>query len=440
MSDLRRAKLTSYTDIAEERVTWLWPLRVPLGAVTLIAGQPGLGKSQVSLALAARLTRGELQCGRGTAIIGTAEDHRAAVIRPRLRAAQAELDAIFDIRVTRLNEEASEEGLVLPIDVGELEASIEETQARLVILDPLVSFLDGSVDSWKDASVRQALSPLAGVAERQGCAILGVVHVNKGLSGDPFQRIGGSVGFQGAPRSVLVLGRDPDDPNRRVLIHSKSNYGREAPSLLFEIEQILLPAADGAPQIETSRVVEIGETDHTAESVLGPALGDEERAGVDEAEQFLRDVLADGPVDAAQVKRDAKAAGISDRTLDRAKGALGIRMPDCVKRVGGVGERGHWTWELPKSAVPTTPLGALSQNPHEHEESPPSEPLRTPPRSNGSLSDAPQLPTSERERAALRDRLAREALVRGDAERYAADQQLDLATAPLDEIRKAYEA
>lgn len=387
MSETRRAKLESYTGIAEERVEWLWPPRVPLGAVTLLAGQPGLGKSQLALMLAARLTRGELPCGPGAAIIATAEDHRAAVIRPRLRAAQADTDAVYDIRIHRLDD-GSEDGLSLPDDVAELEASVEEVQARLVIVDPLVSFLDGKVDSWKDASVRQALSPLAGLAERQGCAVLGVVHVNKGASGDPFQRIGGSVGFQGAPRSVLVLGRDPDDDDRRVLIHSKSNYGVEAPGLLLGIESILLPASDGGPDIATSHVVDLGETDHTAETVLGRRLDDEERGALADAEAFLTEVLADGPTDAREVKREAADAGVSEITLKRAKSSLGI----VSERVGGVGERGRWTWALPnrvtlRGSDPLLPNDPLSGIPHEQRDSDPPNPLRGSRESNGPLSE-----------------------------------------------------
>jgi hypothetical protein len=385
-SEIRRAKLTAYRDIPDERVEWLWPLRVPLGAVTLIAGQPGLGKSQVSLALAAKLTRGELPCGEGSAIIATNEDHRAAVIRPRLRANQANLGEIYDIRVGVLDGTDTEDGIVLPLDVAELERSVEETGARLVVLDPLVSFLAASVDSWKDASVRQALAPLAMLAERQGCSVVGIVHVNKVLSGDPFQRIGGSVGFQGAPRSVLVLGRDPDDEDRRVLLQTKSNYGRTAPGLLLGIEPILLPAGDG-PEIETSRIVELGATDHDAESVLGSSLGDEGRSSIDEAREFLSDTLSGGPVDAAEVKREAKAAGIGERTLSSAKAALGIRMPHYVKRVGGAGALGHWTWELPKSAQPITPICNLSENPHESSGSGGADVLTLQTQSNGPLSE-----------------------------------------------------
>jgi len=164
MSEHRRAKLTSYVEIADERAEWLWSPRVPLGAVTLLAGQPGLGKSQVSLYLAARLTRGELACGPGAAIVATAEDHRAAVIRPRLRAAQADLDHVFDIRVSRLDDIGGEDALLLPLDVRELEASIEETAAKLVVLDPLVSFLDGRV-----GLVERRLRPAGAGAARRGC-------------------------------------------------------------------------------------------------------------------------------------------------------------------------------------------------------------------------------------------------------------------------------
>lgn len=381
----RRAVLTSYAGIREERVDWLWPGRVPLGAVTLLAGQPGLGKSQISLMLAARLTRGELPCGPARAIVVTGEDHRAAVIKPRLLALQADLDlGVLDLK---LADGDSEDGLRLPDDVAELESCIAEEGARLVVIDPLVAFLDGSIDSWKDASVRQALAPLAGLAERQACSILGVVHVNKGLSGDAFQRIGGSVGFQGAPRSVLVLGRDPDNDDQRVLVHTKSNYGREAPGLLFTIEQVLVPCADG-PDLETSRMVELGETDHDAEAVLGARGDSEERGKRDDAEDFLRGELAGGPLDVKTIQKLVEASKVASwRTIETAKAKLGI----VSRRVGGAGADGRWTWELPNSETPRpqTPLlrgYGLSEDPHGDKETERVEVLTPQDESNGVLS------------------------------------------------------
>jgi hypothetical protein len=361
----RRAKLTPYSQIKREKVEWLEPGRVPLGALTILAGLPGLGKSQWTVGLAGRLSRGDLPCGEANAILATAEDHRAGVVKPRLNAVQANVDRVVEI--TMVLDEA-EDGLHLPADTAELEMCVAEEQARLVIVDPLVAFL-GAVDSWRDASVRQALAPLAALAERQGCAVVGVMHLNKSLSSDPFMRLGGSVGFGGAARSVLVLGRDPDDDDngsRRVLAATKNNYGPLAPSLLYEVEQVLIPAFDDEPEVETSRLRLIGESEHD-----GPALlalrDDEERSALDDAENFLMAELATGRVKARDLQRDAREAGHSPRTLDRAKKNLGVESSkDSFS--------GAWYWALPtKDANPlgdlretkdANPLGELGEKPH----------------------------------------------------------------------------
>ena len=211
---------------------------------------------------------------------------------------------------------------------------------------------------------------------------------------------------------MLVLGRHPDEDDQRVLIHSKSNYGREAPGLLIGIEPILLPAGAGVPEIETSRIVELGETHLGADTVLGPSLRDEDRDTLGEAKDFLDNVLGEGPLDALKVKEEAKAAGVSETTLNRAKKAKGV----VSKRVGGPGSAGHWTWELPSSGplrlpTPIHPDDHPRANPHENTTSAAPEPLRGPSASNGALS-AEERATAKR----LINEAKRAELERQDAE------------------------
>ena len=367
----RRAKLIPYSQIKRERVESLEPGRVPLGALTIIAGLPGLGKSQWTIGLAGRLSRGELPCGEATAILATAEDAPAAVVKPRLYAVRANMEKVVQVTIELADD--AEDGISLPADTAEIEECVAEEGARLVVVDPLVAFLGGSVDSWKDAGVRQALAPLAALAARQGCAVVGVMHLNKSMSSDPFMRLGGSVGFGGAARSVLVLGRDPDDAeagNRRVLAQTKNNYGPLAPSLLYEIEPILLSAEADEPEVETSRLALIGESDHDARSVLQVRDDDGDGSALSEAQAFLLDELAEGPVETKEIKRAARDAGHTDRTLERAKQATGVQSV----KIGFNPSR--WAWKLPdtkdanpvgalREAKDATDVGGLRANTHE---------------------------------------------------------------------------
>lgn len=191
-------------------------------------------------------------------------------------------------------EDGNPDGLRLPDDVPELEALVEEIGARLLVVDPLVAHLPAEVNSWRDQSVRLALAPLRGVAERRRCAVLVIAHLNKSSSSDPLRRAGGSLGLPGAARSALLLARDPDEPeNRRVFAHWKSNLSELAPSLLLELQPVVLPALNGHPDVKTVRLVQVGESEHDGEALLADH-GDSERLALDEAVAFLRDELGDG--------------------------------------------------------------------------------------------------------------------------------------------------
>jgi AAA domain len=315
------AKLAS--QVKRERVEWLEGMegRVPRRSVTMLVGDPGLGKSMLSLLMAARVG----QAG-GFALVATAEDSPAAVVRPRLDALEADLEQVGFVE---LWQEGRPDGrLLIPDDVAELESLVADCQAELVIVDPLVAHLPGEINTWRDQSIRLALAPLHALAERQNCAVLALAHLNKSTSTDWLRRIGGSIGITGAARSVLLLARDPDDPEgekgrRRVLAHAKSNVAPLAPSLLCEIEPALIPASGDEPEVETAKIVELGPCDHDAERLLISRGNPDERDALDAAVAFLQKELGDGPREAKAVQRAANEAGISLRTLDRAKPKAG---------------------------------------------------------------------------------------------------------------------
>ncbi|CAN5794626.1 hypothetical protein BH24ACT25_BH24ACT25_04750 [soil metagenome] len=193
----------SFEDIEPEAIGWLWPGYVPLGMLTLLVGDPGLGKSLLTCELAARTSR-----AGGSVLLASAEDSKGATVRPRLEAADADLGRVYSISLRR---DGVEEGIALPDDVAELEQLVVDRAARLVVIDPLMAHLPEAVNSWRDQSVRRALAPLHRMAEAHGCAVLVVAHLNKDRQGHALYRTGGSVGIPAAVRSALLLARDPDD-------------------------------------------------------------------------------------------------------------------------------------------------------------------------------------------------------------------------------------
>lgn len=330
----RRAHLISAADIEVKPVEWLWHGRVPMHALTVLAGDPGLGKSLLTIDLAARLTRGELGGQPGNVLMLTAEDPLAQVVRPRLEAAGADISRVH---FGSMNRDGVETPILLPNDIAELGSLVEQKNARLVVIDPLMAHLAGGVDSWKDQKVREALAPLHRMAEQRATAVLVVAHLNKGQSSDPLQRLGGSIGIPAAARSVLLLGRDPDDQDgpRRVLAPVKSNMAAPALSLAFELESMQLPGRD----IETVRIVEAGVSEYQAADLLSierPQRGSKLAGAV----VFLEEELAEGPKLASELIESGKEVGYSESTLKRAKDELGI---ESQKAGFGVG----WLWSLP---------------------------------------------------------------------------------------------
>jgi RecA-family ATPase len=208
------------SEVEPERVEWLWPRRIPSGKITVLDGDPDNGKTVLTVDLAARVTAGldlpdDTPTEAAGAVIVSAEDGAADTIRPRFDAADGD--------PTRACLLGDEEPLAIPGDIPRLERAVRQVEAALVVIDPIMAFLSGDVNSNGDQDVRRALTPLKQMAERTGAAIVLVRHLNKTPGGNPLYRGGGSIGLIGAARSELVVGRHPDDDELRVLAGQKNN-------------------------------------------------------------------------------------------------------------------------------------------------------------------------------------------------------------------------
>lgn len=331
---LRRA-----SDIQERKLCWLWPGRIPLGKLTLFAGDPGLGKSAATIDIAARATRGTawpdgaLSSQPGSVILLSAEDDAEDTIVPRLRVAGANLDKVHILQAVRHAKSDGDTVLdhfSLATDVIALQdAAVSIGDVLLVIVDPISAYL-GDTDSHVNAKVRGVLAPLAQVAQILRFAVVALDHLSK--SNRPaLYRPNGSIAFTAAARAVWFFARNPDDPTQHLMLPGKMNLAREQKGLSYSLREA---------EADIVAVTWGGLVSITADSVLEPE-DIEDRSERMEAMDWLRDYLFGGPVPSAKVIEDAKKAGYAERTLRRAKDALGIKP-------GKNGFEGGWSWQLPE--------------------------------------------------------------------------------------------
>jgi hypothetical protein len=333
--DLGSAVLVTVADVKPEPVEWLWRQRVPLAKVTVLDGDPGLGKSTLTLDLAARLSSGAAMPGESEGqesagvVLLSGEDGIADTIRPRLEAANADLGRVVVMTAAR-DAEGKPRLPSLPDDVPAILSAIRNVGARLLVVDPLMAFLAGRVDSHRDQDVRGALAQIAEMAADTGAAVLIVRHLNKSQGGHPIYRGGGSIGIIGAARAGLLVAPDPRDQSRRVLAVTKSNLGPIPPSLAYR----LVPAGG------TSAVSWEGEAECTAQDLLAAQREDRESGGArEEARAFLRELLDHGPVAAKTISREAEGAGLAWATVRRAADDLRVRRDKAGMTDG-------WYWSL----------------------------------------------------------------------------------------------
>ncbi|MGX1107840.1 MULTISPECIES: AAA family ATPase [Bradyrhizobium] len=345
-------------DVSSEPIRWLWHPRIALGKLTLIAGDPGLGKSQLTAYLAAVVTtdgRWPNDDGRpvaGHVLMLSCEDDIADTIRPRLEAAGADLEKVHVIEAVRTGE-GRMRGFNLVADLAHIEAALKANpDIRLVTVDPITAYM-GPTDTHRTADVRAALSPLQTLAAQYGVAVVAISHLNKASgTGKSINAVTGSNAFVAAARASFLVVKDDEDEDRRLLVESKNNLGK-APSLAFRIAVASIPGDIMAPYV----MFDAGIVDVTADEMLNRTPNHEGDDGaVGEAERFLRDELLGDGKSPKDLRKAAADAGISWASIRRAAG------PDRVgveKKKQGYGAAGGWVWKLPAtSKVLTKPIDA----------------------------------------------------------------------------------
>ncbi len=327
-------KFVCMADVQPEQVRWLWEPYIPKGKITLLEGDPAAGKTFIALAIAAAVSTGgpfpNSETGRaigrrepGSVIYLSAEDGPADTLRPRLDMVGADPKRIYAITGTVEDEK---EGIFSFDDLTLLDVMADNVKPELIIVDPLQAYLGASVDMHRANETRPVLSRLSALAERHGCALLCIRHLSKASASKSIYRGMGSIDFTAAARSVLLAGSDPQDPKTRAIAHIKSSLAPAGASQGYELR-------DGFYWTGISYL--------TAASMLAseePAKKEKAK----EAEEWLKEILVNGPMEKREIEELAEDEGIKARTLRRAFEKLRVKS---YKKPGE--KNGPWMWELP---------------------------------------------------------------------------------------------
>jgi AAA domain len=307
---------------------WAWEDdgqgRIPAGSLGLFAGREGTGKSSFLIRLSAQITTGTLPgslYGEQRAVIYVAvEDSWKHTIVPRLMAAGADLTRVYRAEVQVLEDRTV--SLSLPMDHDLLENAIVENAVAMVALDPLMSAISDTLDTHVNRQVRQALDPLARLADRTGVIVAGIAHFNKSGGTDASSLITASGAFKDVARFIFAFAAD-EESGGGVITQTKNSLGvGTLPSLAYRMVEAVVPTPAGEARV--GRFVLDGESDRSVRDLLSIQAGYEPGEKT-RADAFLRKALASGPRRSKDVEEEAlQVHGIAKRTLDRARRSLGI--------------------------------------------------------------------------------------------------------------------
>ncbi|MBQ9839920.1 MAG: AAA family ATPase, partial [Oscillospiraceae bacterium] len=311
------------SEIQMREVEWLWYPYIPFGKLTIIQGDPGEGKTTFALRLAAACSTGRPMPGMESlspfnVIYQSAEDGLEDTIKPRLTEAGADQERVINIR---------EDKKSLHLLDSRIEKAILQCDAKLLILDPLQGYLGERIDMNRANEIREVMKAIGQVAQRTGCAIVLVGHLNKATGMSSAYRGLGSIDFRAAARSVLVVGRLRKNKNIRVIVHDKSSLAPEGKSLAFNLGN-----EEGFRWLD-------GYDGISAEDLLS-GLSSQQETKTMQAEEIIRTMLEDGAeIPGEEIVQAAARKQISRRTVNEAK----KNIAGIVSRKVGT----KWMWSIP---------------------------------------------------------------------------------------------
>ena len=308
--------LKYYKDVESKKIEWLWYPYIPYGKITIIQGDPGEGKTTVVLSIISALSKGEPlpftdKGFKAVSIYQNAEDDNSDTIKPRLEVHKANCENVCFIE--------KEDGLLF-MDDDSIEQAIRKSNAKLLVLDPIQAYIGDNVDMNRANVIQPRMTKLKETAEKTGCAIVLIGHMNKNSGGKANYRNLGSIDISAAARSVLLVAKQNKSSDIKVLAQLKNNLAPLGTSLSFRFK-------DG-------KVEWLSECELTADELLSGA-GIANKLSI--AEDFLSAKLEDGMLLAKEIFDEASELGIGDRTLRKAKANLDVQS---------IKKDGLWYWKL----------------------------------------------------------------------------------------------